>query len=137
MSKYADKYKRHQEITEELHQTYQMKNDDYDDSFGRMFQSTGLSSAAFRIGDKYNRLQSFANGGNLKVGDESIQDTLMDMANYCIMSLIELELMDEDKVVDSVSTVDCNVCRHYPEDIPIYMAECVNCSDGNKFQLKF
>ena len=42
--------------------------------------------------DKYNRLKTLLSGAEQKVVDESIKDTLMDIANYCIMELIEMEV---------------------------------------------
>lgn len=72
----------------------QRKNQDYGDSFGETFQKLGLISAVTRIADKTNRLQSLCvNKQNVK--DESIKDTLMDLANYAIMTLIELDSVDE------------------------------------------
>jgi len=40
---------------------------------------------AVRIGDKFSRLMSFCKQGELKVIDESIGDTLIDMANYALI----------------------------------------------------
>ena len=47
--------------------------------------------AAIRLSDKLNRLSSFAKGQDMKVKDEAVEDTLMDLANYSIMTLIELQ----------------------------------------------
>lgn len=85
------KYTRHKELVEELNKIYQQKNHDYGDSFGKTFQLLGLISAVTRITDKYNRLVSLATGAEQQVKDESIIDTLKDMANYCLMTIIELE----------------------------------------------
>ncbi|WP_416389590.1 nucleotide modification associated domain-containing protein [Peptoanaerobacter stomatis] len=49
-----------------------------------------MISAVTRISDKTNRLQSLC-VNKQQVKDESIKDTLMDLANYAIMTLIELE----------------------------------------------
>lgn len=38
-----------------------------------------------RMSDKYSRITTFVNKGILKVADESVVDTLIDMANYCIL----------------------------------------------------
>ena len=42
-------------------------------------------SVAIRIGDKFSRLMSFVKQGELKVHDETIGDTLIDMANYALI----------------------------------------------------
>lgn len=87
------KYEKHIKICEELNKIYVNKNHDYGDSFGETFRKLGIISAVTRITDKTNRLQSLCRKQQ-KVNDESIRDTLMDLANYAIMTIIEL---DEEK----------------------------------------
>lgn len=86
---------RHNEICRILTKTYMDKNADYGNSFGNMFQELGIITALTRIGDKFNRLKSLSLKRDICVVDESIRDTLMDMANYCIMTIIELDLQEE------------------------------------------
>lgn len=86
-----NKVERHKFLCEVLNNTYINKNHDYGDSFGEMFQELGIITAVTRIGDKYNRLKSLAKKEEACVKDETIVDTLLDMANYCIMSVIELQ----------------------------------------------
>lgn len=85
-----DKRKKHEKICEELRVIYSAKNADYGDSFGETFEKLGIISAVTRIADKTNRLQTLAMQA-AKVEDEKIEDTLMDLANYAIMTLIELD----------------------------------------------
>lgn len=91
------KANKHKEICEHLHDVYVRKNQDYGDSFGSMYQDLGIISAVTRIGDKYNRLKTLATkpAEERAVKDESLRDTLLDMANYCIMTVIELEAENE------------------------------------------
>lgn len=88
-----DKYEKHLEICKELNSLYKAKNHDYGDSFGETFDKLGIISAVTRITDKVNRLQSLCTKEQ-KVQDESIKDTLIDLANYAIMTLIEIEVQD-------------------------------------------
>ena len=44
-----------------------------------------------RMTDKMSRIASFVKNGNLQVKDESVQDTLIDLANYSILMLGYLE----------------------------------------------
>jgi hypothetical protein len=81
---------RHREICNQLNKIYEKKNHDYGDRFGNTYEKLGIISAVTRITDKYNRLCSLATK-EAEVEDETIEDTLMDMANYCIMTLIERE----------------------------------------------
>jgi hypothetical protein len=80
----------HKQITEELNAIYEAKNHDYGDSFQETYRKLGLISAVTRISDKVNRLQSLSMKEQ-RVADESLRDTLMDCANYCIMTIIALE----------------------------------------------
>lgn len=50
----------------------------------------GIISALTRMSDKWNRIKSLAQGAKNDVSDESLEDTLMDLANYCIMTVMEL-----------------------------------------------
>ena len=40
-----------------------------------------------RMSDKMARINSFVKKGELKVKDESVEDTLLDLANYCILMI--------------------------------------------------
>ena len=84
------KSEKHLKICEKLNEIYINKNHDYGDSFGETFRKLGIVSAVTRITDKTNRLQSLCKKEQ-KVNDESIRDTLMDLANYAIMTIIEID----------------------------------------------
>jgi hypothetical protein len=92
-----DRIQKHKELCQELNDTYAKKNSDYGNSFGDTFDKLGIISAITRISDKYNRLCSLATKSEeeRKVKDESITDTLLDMANYCIMTVIEMHKDDK------------------------------------------
>ena len=91
MKKQTSKPERHAEICEELNAIYCRKNADYGDSFGETFRKLGIISAVTRITDKVNRLQSLC-VHSAQVQDESVRDTLYDLANYAIMTAIEMEV---------------------------------------------
>lgn len=71
-------------ITKEMAETYEKKNHDYGDSFGRSLDKRGLMAALVRMEDKMNRLDSLAEK-DAQV-NESLADTLTDLANYAIMT---------------------------------------------------
>ncbi len=85
-----NKIERHQEICERLMKIYAAKNKDYGDSFGEGFQEYGLIMPSIRLDDKLRRYKQLIKQ-EAEVKDEGIIDTLLDMANYCIMTVIELE----------------------------------------------
>jgi hypothetical protein len=84
------KVARHYAICQKLNQVYKAKNHDYGDSFGDTYKKLGIISAVTRLSDKMNRLMSLAVSHDAQVKDEKIEDTLLDMTNYAIMTLIEL-----------------------------------------------
>jgi hypothetical protein len=87
----SSKIKRHGEICKELTEIYIKKNGDYGDSFGKTFRDLGIMSAVTRIYDKMNRIVTLSKGRNNEVLDESLRDSLIDIANYAIMTVMELE----------------------------------------------
>lgn len=87
-----DKYKRHEEICHELNNMYEAKNQAYGDAFGKTFREFGEVSALTRMSDKWERIKHIVLTGTNDVPDETISDTLRDLANYCIMAIIELEI---------------------------------------------
>lgn len=81
----------HKELCDELNKTHKLKNEKYGDSFGSSVREFGYIAALTRISDKYNRMKqlilSKEDGSDT---DERLEDTLLDMANYCIMTVMEL-----------------------------------------------
>lgn len=94
------KAEKHMAICHKLNSIYQAKNHDYGDAFGDTFKKLGIISAVTRLSDKMNRLMSLAVSQDAQVKDEKIEDTLMDMANYAVMTLIEMGYIDDVKKVD-------------------------------------
>ena len=44
-----------------------------------------------RLSDKFNRFKTLSRGTEAAVKDESIRDTLIDLANYAIMTVLEMD----------------------------------------------
>ena len=93
---YSNKVRHHASICEELNEIYARKNHDYGDSFGKGYAEYGMVMAVIRLEDKLNRLKSLIKAESL-VKDESINDTLIDLANYAIMTVIERERTTTDE----------------------------------------
>ena len=79
-----------EDVTIALRNLYDAKNRDYGDSFGKSFQEWGMPMACIRLTDKLNRLCALTKNSSQRVQDESIEDTLKDLATYSVMTLIEL-----------------------------------------------
>lgn len=91
--KFTDDELRFRDITEKMRETFLKKNHDYGNSFHETwdeFGDKGIITALAQISHKYHRLMNIGLGTKPLV-DESIDDTLLDMANYCILTIMELE----------------------------------------------
>jgi hypothetical protein len=77
-------------ITKQMSDLYEIKNHDYGDSFGNSIKTFGPIAGVVRISDKFERLKQLTLNKEQKV-NESIEDTLLDLANYSIMLLIEFQ----------------------------------------------
>lgn len=86
-----DDISKHKEICERMNKLYEKKNKDYGNSFSKSYQEYGLTMCCIRLEDKLNRLKSLNKSKEIKVEDESVIDTLIDLANYSVMAIMELE----------------------------------------------
>lgn len=86
-----NKVEHHAKLCKELNDLYARKNADYGDSFGKSYEEEGLAMARIRLGDKFNRFKTLSRSVERKVLDESIRDTLIDLANYALMTVLEME----------------------------------------------
>lgn len=85
-----NKVKLFNDIVAELSDLYEKKNKNYGDSFGETWSKLGPISGLTRLHDKLNRATSLITGEKNEF--ESLEDTFIDLANYAIMSLIEVRL---------------------------------------------
>lgn len=81
----------HAAICDEMKNLYHRKNLDYGDSFHLSFLEEGMAMPRIRLGDKYLRFKTLTSGQKQEVLDESVRDTLIDLANYSIMTIMELD----------------------------------------------
>ncbi len=79
----------HAGICSELTALYERKNHDYGDSFGKNFAEYGNVYPIIHMSEKLDRLKTLVKGHDQKVMNESIEDTLLDLANYAIMTIVE------------------------------------------------
>lgn len=77
------------EISQEQLYTYRKKNADYGNAFEKSMDEDGILVAKIRIGDKIRRINSLIkNNGEGQVKDEKLEDTYLDLANYCVMTIL-------------------------------------------------
>lgn len=85
-----NKIQRHKELLDYLHNMYIAKNHDYGDSVHDTYKKYGITSFLVRLEDKLNRARTISSKSQM-VEDEKLKDTLLDMANYAILAVLELE----------------------------------------------
>lgn len=85
-----NKVDKHADILKYIHNLYVTKNHDYGDSVHDTYVKYGLTSFLVRIEDKLNRARTLQSK-DPRVLDERIEDTLLDLANYAIIAVLELQ----------------------------------------------
>lgn len=86
-----EKIRQHEAICAELTALYKKKNRGYGDAFHTSFLEEGMAMPRIRLGDKFNRFKNLTRSGLRQVVDESIRDTLIDLANYAILTVMEID----------------------------------------------
>ncbi|WMU08007.1 hypothetical protein vBCtySFA88_00075 [Clostridium phage vB_CtyS-FA88] len=103
---------RFKNIVATMTKIFEAKNADYGNSFGKLFEEYGTTSLLIRLEDKLNRLKTLANKDfTTKVRDESITDTLLDLANYAILGKIALDKFNEkakERTDNFITTTNIN-----------------------------
>ena len=102
MHKYTHRF---YDLLEEMKSLHDKKRHDYAqeaDPFAnfRLSELGGIDAwkgIAVRLGDKYSRLMSFIQKGELKFSEENIKDTFMDTAIYSLIGLILYEEAQDNK----------------------------------------
>lgn len=83
----------HAEVSQELDKLAELliiKNADYGSSFFDVADDLGVISIAVRMSDKVNRLKQLTQGSesvDINVSDESIEDTVIDLEGYMLLSI--------------------------------------------------
>lgn len=94
-----EKEKHFTEITRGMRDIYLKKNSDYGDSFSKSLDEFGQVAFIVRASDKMERMKSLHVRSQV-VDDESLEDTVRDLANYCVMFLMWKQMEDyKDKKV--------------------------------------
>ena len=82
------------EITDKMSDTYKRKNHDYGNAFSEMYDELGINYGYGKIREKVNRIKTLKDN-EAKVANESLEDALLDCANYCILTLMEYQKRKE------------------------------------------
>lgn len=97
-----DNIEKFKKITEKMLELYSIKNKNYGDSFNKTLDEDGLLVSKIRLSDKLNRFNSLIKMESDGTKDESIEDTLLDLANYAIMTMMWMN----DAYASSLISID-------------------------------
>lgn len=92
-----NKIELHKTLCDQLNDIYSRKNADCGDSFAKVRKEVP-NAILVRLMDKMERIKTLLlNGERLQVADEKVDDTLLDLANYCLMEVVERRKEKESK----------------------------------------
>lgn len=80
-------------ITDKMNDTFNAKNHDYGNSFRDLFKECGMTYAYGHMAEKLARIKSLMND-DAKVRGESMLDSLYDLANYAVLTIMEIEKLN-------------------------------------------
>lgn len=80
-------------ITDKMNDTFNAKNHDYGNSFRDLFKECGMTYAYGHMAEKLARIKSLMND-DAKVKGESMLDSLYDLANYAVLTIMEVEKLN-------------------------------------------
>lgn len=75
---------------------FAVKNAKYGNSFEISVDKYGMIAALTRISDKFNRIENLILTNDEGTDDETVADTLIDMANYCVMTAVYMKNQKEN-----------------------------------------
>lgn len=81
-------------VLDEMKELHAKKDKDYGSAFHKSFEEFGVTAGVVRLNDKMERAKSLVKNGKAEVKDESLLDTLKDMASYAVMLYVELKNKD-------------------------------------------
>lgn len=92
-TEYNSKVERFKQLTGEMAALYARKNRDYGDSFTEMYREWGPMYPLSRMQEKLSRATRLMQSGEeqAQVPEEKVTDTLLDLANYALMTILEIK----------------------------------------------
>ena len=85
---------RFNEITDKMFETFKAKNHDYGSSFSNLFKECGMTYAYGHMAEKLERVKSLMKD-EANVKGEGMKDSLLDLSNYAILTVMEIEKVGE------------------------------------------
>lgn len=85
---------KHHEICDFLKDLRKRKGNDYGSVFEDTFADYGLLAPVVRFRDKMGRIENLLKTERM-VNDESIRDTILDLGNYCILTVALIDCIEQ------------------------------------------
>lgn len=83
-------------LVNDMADLYEKKNQNYGNSFGKLYQDLGPVAGLVPLHNKLDRLTYLITHSDDDNHYESIEDTLMDLANYAVMNLVERHMQKSE-----------------------------------------
>jgi hypothetical protein len=96
----------HKRLCMLLNDLYEQKNAAYGNSFSKTYEEYGPTMLCIRLDDKLSRAKQLLLKG-AEENDETAVDTLLDLANYAIMGVMELREKKGKEDKFSVDKIGC------------------------------
>lgn len=90
-TEYNKKIESFKQLTGEMSALYARKNRDYGNSFTEMYSEWGPMYPMSRMQEKLSRAIQLMRSGEAQVTEEKVTDTLLDLANYALMTILEIK----------------------------------------------
>ena len=97
MAEYNKQVEQFKLLTSEMISTYTRKNRDYGNSFSRMCEEYGHTYPIIHLDEKLARVKSILLNGDNAVKGETAIDSLLDLACYSLMTIMELQEQQEPR----------------------------------------
>ena len=88
-----------------LTEIFAKKRHDYGPTTTETFEKFGPVSMLVRMHDKLGRLDNLLGTGRIPSVEEKVEDTLIDLANYCLITLLELEKCERVQVDNAMKPI--------------------------------
>lgn len=101
------------ELTKAMSDTFAQKRHDYGQTTEETYKKFGPVSMLTRMYDKMGRLDTLLVGGDVSyVKGEKIEDTLLDLANYALITILEMRKAEMRKAeMCKTDMFRAEVCR--------------------------
>lgn len=103
-------------ILENMRDTFEKKNHDYGDSTQKLYEQFN-ESYFIRIADKFNRINTLLTNNDDPKVDEKLEDTILDLANYCVLWLANKNYVDERENLETPTEDNVDA---YDKHVSIY-----------------